>query len=152
MAPTPKQQLDSFIAKFSPPVAKDAKAILSAMRKLCPGAQELVYDNYNALAIGFANGERVRDVWFSVAIYPRWVSLFFFGTLPLADPTKRLKGTGKTTRHIVLSNGAATLKEPDVAALFAKALTKARQPFPGGRGKIIIKSVSAKQRPRRPGI
>jgi hypothetical protein len=147
---TPKQQLDSFIAKFSPPVAKDARGVLAAMRELCLGAHELVYDNYNALAIGFATGERVRDVWFSIAIYPRWVSLFFFGTLPLADPNKRLKGTGKTTKHIVLADGAATLKEADVAALIAKALAKSNHPFPGGRGKVIIKSVSAKQRPRRP--
>jgi hypothetical protein len=147
---TPKQQLDSFIAKFSPPIAKDAKGVLAAMRTLCPGAYELVYDNYNALAIGFSTSDRVRDVWFSVAIYPRWVSLFFFGTLPIADPTKRFKGTGKTTKHIVLNDGAATLKEPDVAVLFAAALKKAGHPFPGGRGKIIIKSVSAKQRPRRP--
>jgi hypothetical protein len=145
---TPKQQLDSFIAKFSPPVAKQARGVLAAMRKLCPGAQELVYDNYNALAIGFATGERVRDVWFSVAVYPRWVSLFFFNSLPLADPTKRFRGTGKTTRHIVLADGAATLQEADVAALIKASLKKVD--FPDGRGKIIIKSVSAKQRPRRP--
>ena len=150
MATTAKAQLDGFIAKFSPPVAKQARGVLTAMRKLCPGAHELVYDNYNALAVGFATGERVRDVWFPVAIYPRWISLFFFGTLPLADPTRRFRGTGKTTKHIVLTDGAATLKEADMVALVKGALKKVDPPFPGGRGKIIIKSVSAKQRPRRP--
>jgi hypothetical protein len=146
---TPKKELDGFIAKFTPDLAKEAKDVLARMRKLCPGAYELVYDNYNALAIGFADGDRARDVWFSIAVYPRWVSLFFFGTLPLKDVTKRLAGSGKTTKHIVLKNGAATLDEPDVAALIAAALKKAGHPFPGGRGKLIIKSVSAKQRPRR---
>jgi hypothetical protein len=120
------------------------------MRKLCPGAIELVYDNYNALAIGFATGERVKDAWFSVAVFPKWASLFFFRTLPLEDPEKRLKGTGSTTRHIVLANGAATLAEPAVAALIGQALDKAGRPFPGGKGRIVIKSVSPKQRPRRP--
>ncbi|HYS45422.1 MAG TPA: hypothetical protein VEM35_03240, partial [Rhizomicrobium sp.] len=91
-----KGQLDGFIARFDPVIARQTKAVLAAMRKLCPGAHELVYDNYNALAIGFASGTRVRDVWFSIAVYPRWVSLFFFGTLPLKDPTGRLKGAGKT--------------------------------------------------------
>ena len=146
---TARAELKGFLDKFDPAVARKAKAVLAKMRILCPGALELVYDNYNALAIGFATGERVRDVWFSVAVYPRWVSLFFFGTLPLKDPTRRLKGSGKTTKHVVLMEGVATLNAPDVQALVAAALKKAGHPFAGGRGKIIIKSVSAKQRPRR---
>jgi hypothetical protein len=110
---TPKAQLDSFLAKFTPEMAKSARGVLVATRKICPGAFELVYDNYNALAIGFATGERaVKDVWFSIAVYPKWASLFFFKSLPLKDPHKLLKGAGKTTRHIVLKDGAATLAEP----------------------------------------
>src|ERR1700744_1432703 len=89
----PKAQLDSFLAKFTPEVAKSAKGVLAAMRKICPGAFELVYDNYNALAIGFATGERVRDVWVSIEVYPKGASLFFFGTLPLKDTDKLLKGS-----------------------------------------------------------
>ena len=147
---SPKAQLDGFLDRFTPPLAKSARGVLAAMRRLCPGATELVYDNYNALAIGFATGERVKDVWFSIAIYPNWASLFFFKTLPLKDPDKLLKGAGSTTRHIVLKDGAATLTEPGVAALIAQALDKAGHPFPGGKGRIVIKSVSAKQRPRRP--
>jgi ABC-type uncharacterized transport system permease subunit len=85
VAETPKAQLDGFIAKFSPAVAKTAKAVIAALRKRMPGANLLVYDNYNALAVGFADGERVRDVYFSLAVYPNWVSLFFFRTLPLKD-------------------------------------------------------------------
>ena len=147
----PKAELNAFLAKFTPEMAKSTKGVLSRMRKLCPGALELVYDNYNALAIGFADGERVKDVWFSVAVYPKWASLFFFKTLPLKDPEKLLQGAGSTTRHIVLKDGAATLAEPAVAALIAQALDKAGQPFAkGGRGRIVVKSVSAKQRPRRP--
>jgi hypothetical protein len=148
---SPKQQLDAFLARFTPELAKSTRGVLAAMRKLCPGATLLVYDNYNALAIGFAMGERVKDVWFSIAVYPKWASLFFFKTLPLKDPKKLLKGAGSTTRHIVLKDGAKTLAEPGVAALIAQALDKAGQPFKtGGRGRIVIKSVSAKQRPRRP--
>jgi hypothetical protein len=53
-------QLASFIAKFTPEVAASAKEALARIRKRWPGAIELVYDNYNALAIGFAPTERVR--------------------------------------------------------------------------------------------
>ncbi len=151
MTSGPKAELDSFLAKFTPEMAKNAKGVLAAMRKICPGAIELVYDNYNALAIGFATGERVKDVWFSIAVYPNWASIFFFKTLPLKDPDKLLKGSGSTTRHIVLTEGAKTLAAQPVRALIDQALAKAGQPFgSGGKGRIVIKSISTKQRPRRP--
>lgn len=151
MNASPKAQLDSFTAKFTPEMAKSAKGVLAAMRKICPGAIELVYDNYNALAAGFATGERVKEVWFSIGVYPNWASIFFFKTLPLKDPDKLLKGSGSTTRHIMLTEGAKTLAAKPVRALIDQALEKAGQPFkPGGKGRIVIKSVSAKQRPRRP--
>src|ERR1700748_968160 len=135
MASSPKAELDSFLAKFTPEMAKSAKGVLAAMRKICPGAFELVYDNYKALAVGFATGERVRDVWFSIAVYPNWASIFFFKTLPLKDPDKLLKGSGSTTRHIVLSDGAKTLAAKPVRALIDQALKKADQPFrAGGKG------------------
>lgn len=146
---TPAKELDGFIAKYDPAIAKQAKAVLAKMRQRVPGAVELVYDNYNALAIGFATGEKVADIVFSIALYPRWISLFFANGA-LKDPSKRLKGSGKKIRHIVLEAGAKTLAEPDVAALMAQALAKVEKPFEGRR--LVIKSVSAKQRPRRPSV
>ena len=147
--PTPKKQLDGFIAKFEPKLAAEAAKVLAAMRKRLPGALELVYDNYNALAVGFARSERASDVVFSIAVYPKWISLFFFGGPKLKDPAKRLKGSGTRVRHIVLTDGAKTLAEPDVAALMAQAL-KLSPLDPKQKYRLIIKSISAKQRPRRP--
>lgn len=147
---TPKAELDSFVDKYTPEIARTVRRALAQMRKRCPGAHELVYDNYNALAVGFATGERVADALFSIVAYPKWVSIFFFKTLPLKDPGKRLAGSGKTTRHVVLDAKRA-LADPEVADLIAQALAKAGDPFAaGGRGRIVIKSVSAKQRSRRP--
>ncbi|HEY8696778.1 MAG TPA: hypothetical protein VIM02_04115, partial [Rhizomicrobium sp.] len=99
---TPKAELDTFLDKYTPEIARAMRRALGQMRKKCPGALELVYDNYNALAVGFATGERVADALFSVVAYPKWVSIFFFKTLPLKDPNKRLAGSGKTTKHVVL--------------------------------------------------
>jgi hypothetical protein len=148
---TPKAELDSFIDKYTPEMARAMRRALTQMRKTCPGALELVYDNYNALAVGFATGERVADVLFSIVAYPKWVSIFFFRTLPLKDPNKRLAGGGKTTKHVVL-DAELLLADPDVAALIDQALAKAGDPFAGGmRGRIVVKSISTKQRPRRPG-
>src|SRR5688572_16302910 len=57
----PKAQLEAFIAKFTPDVAAAARQALAKTRMLVPGAVELAYDNYNALAIGFGPTERASD-------------------------------------------------------------------------------------------
>ncbi len=147
---SPNKQLDGFVAKFSPEVATATKKALAAMRKRLPGALELVYDNYNALAIGFGPTERTSEVIFSIAVYPRWVSLFFYYGAKLKDPKKVLKGSGNQVRHIVLDT-TARLADPDVSALMDHALAQAKVPLdPKQKPRIIIKSISAKQRPRRP--
>jgi len=149
-SPDPERQLACFIAKFTPDVAELAEAILNQMRKRYPTALELVYDNYNALAIGFSPTERASDGIFSIALYPKWVSLFFLQGASLPDPAKLLKGSGKVAKHIVLSN-LAMLDDPGVKALMNAAVARARVPFdPKGAHRLIIKAVSAKQRPRRP--
>jgi hypothetical protein len=87
---------------------------------------------------------------FSIALYPRWVSLFFMHGPKLADPKKRLKGGGTLVRHIVL-DGPDTLDDPAVKALMAQAMARADPPIdPTQKRRLVIKSVSAKQRPRRP--
>jgi hypothetical protein len=110
----------------------------------------MVYDNYNALAVGFAPAERVSDAILSVAFYPRWVSVFFLQGVGLPDPAGVLRGTGSVVRHVVLDSIEA-LDQPEIAALIAAALASARVTLtPDAVGRLIIKSVSAKQRPRRP--
>ena len=148
---SPAAELNGFLAKYSPEIASRAKSALVKMRQLLPGAIELVYDNYNALAIGFASTERVSDVVFSIALYPRWISLFFLQTgAQLNDPKRLLKGSGTRIRHIVLES-ADDLDKQDIRVLMAEALELAYVPFDAAqKNRIVIKSISAKQRPRRP--
>jgi hypothetical protein len=145
-----EDQLASFLARFTPEVAALAKSIRAAMRKQYPFALELVYDNYNALAIGYCPSERPSEGIFSIAVFPQWVSLFFLQAAGLSDPDKILKGSGNVAKHVRLPS-AKTLSEPAVAALMADATQKAKVPFdPDNKHRLIIRSVSAKQRPRRP--
>jgi hypothetical protein len=145
-----ERQLAGFMARFTDEVATLAEAILGEMRRLYPTALELVYDNYNALAIGFGPTERASDAVFSIALFPRWVSLFFLQANGLPDPEKILRGKGSVARHVVLPS-PATLHEPAVAELMREAVARAKVPFdPRGAHRLIVKSISAKQRPRRP--
>jgi hypothetical protein len=146
---TPAKQLAEFLEKFEPRVAKLAGGALAALRKRLPGAFELVYDNYNALAIAFSPRDTSSAAIFSIAVYPRWVSLFFAQGARLPDPKNLLKGSGNKMRHLVL-NKAEDISSPDVESLIASALELAKQPFdPLARRQLIIKAVAAKQRPRR---
>jgi uncharacterized protein DUF1905 len=151
-ADTPAQVLARALDAFDPAIARQTRAVLAAMRRRLPGAVELLYDNYNALAIGFAPTERASDAVFSIAVYPRWVSLFFLKDgVHLPDPAGRLRGGGTKVRHIVLERGARTLDEPEVRALMAEALRRAGDPFdPRQKRRLLVKSVSARRRPRRP--
>jgi hypothetical protein len=145
---SPRQQLVVFMSRYTPAVQSVAKKTLAKLRKRVPGASELVYDNYNALAVGFAPTDRTSDAVFSIALYPRWVSLFFLGGAKLRDPARILKGTGSRVRHIVLRS-ADDLDAPEVVALIEQAKERSATPFPSNtRGRIIVKSVSANQRPR----
>jgi len=147
---SPAQQVAGFIAKFDPSVAKVTRAARSVLRRRFPTAIELVYDNYNALAIGYSSTERTSDVLFSLAVYARGVNLYFMYGRSLPDPDKLLQGSGSQGAFVRLDD-VAVLDEPGVKALIAAAVKHAEPPLaPRGRGYTIVKSISAKQRPRRP--
>jgi hypothetical protein len=138
-----------FIGKFDPKAASLIRACRAEMRKLLPTAIELVYDNYNFFVIGYSPTERASDAIFSIAAAANGVGLAFLQGATLSDPKKLLLGSGKKNRFVRLPT-LATLKCPDVRELIHAALTQARTPLPPtGGGYLIIKSVSAKQRPRR---
>jgi len=148
---TPKQQLESFMSRYTPAVAACGRRALVKMRKLVPGAVELVYDNYNALVIGFGPSERASEAIFSVALYPRWVNLFFLQGADIPDPGGLLRGEGKFVRSIVLGEDASELDQPRIRKLIAEAVRRAKVPLEGKKPRrLVIRSISAKQRPRRP--
>jgi hypothetical protein len=142
-------QIESFIAKFSDGVAAQIRAARANMRRRLPGAVELVYDNYNALAIGYGASEALKDVVFSIACFPRWVRLFFFHGADLDDPAGLLEGQGAQVRSLKLPT-LAVLDDPKVQALMAQALANAPPIDPSRPNRSVVKSVSPNQRRRRP--
>ena len=146
---SPSKQVAAFIAKFDPAIAKLVRSARTLLRKRYPTAIELVYDNYNALAIGYSSTERTSDVLFSLAVYARGVNLYFMYGRSLPDPQRVLQGSGNQGGFVRLTD-LRVLDQPDVKALMRAAVTQADPPLPvRGRGRTIIKSISSKQRPRR---
>src|SRR5690349_6775511 len=95
-----RAQLEGFIDKYDPKVAALGRKALAMMRKRLPGSLETVYDNYNALAVGFTGTNKVSKTPLSIALYPRWITLFFLYGAALPDPKRRLEGAGSQVRSI----------------------------------------------------
>jgi hypothetical protein len=142
-------QIEGFIDKFSDAVAAEIRAVRAEMQRRLPGAFELVYDNYNALAIGYGASAKLEDVVFSIACFPRWVRLFFFHGADLDDPEGLLEGAGAQVRSLKLTN-LTVLDDPRVQSLMAQALARARPIDATQPSRSLVKSVSPNQRRRRP--
>ena len=144
-----EQQLAAFIDKFEPAHRTLIRSVRKALRKGMPTAYELAYDNYNFFVIGYSPTERPSDAVLSIAAGANGVGLCFIQGAKLRDPNNVLQGSGKQTRFVRLES-TATLARPEVDALISAALDEAKVPMrPKGRRELIIRSVSAKQRPRR---
>lgn len=129
-------------------MAKRIRSVRAALRAMFPGAFELVYDNYNFFVIGYSATERPSDCIVSLAANAKGVGLSFYYGATLPDPHGLLQGSGNQNRFIRLES-AATLVRLEVRELIDAAVRQARTPLSAGAGRLVIRSVSAKQRPRR---
>ncbi len=110
----------------------------------------MVYDTFNALVIGFCPGDRASEATLSIALYPRWVNLYFLDGVALSDPAKLLRGSGNRVRSIRLED-PKVIDTPPVKALISEATRSADAPFDPKRARrLVIKAIAPKRRPRRP--
>ncbi len=135
--------------KFTPEMAKAIRAVRAALRKRLPTANELGYDNYNFFVIGYSSTLRPSDSFVSLVADAHGVRLAFYYGSTLPDPAGILQGSGNQNRFIRLES-ARDLGKPEVEALIRAAIAQGKAPLAAsGRGMLVIRSVSAKQRPRR---
>jgi len=144
-----EKQLATFIAKFDSPMVRLIRPVRTALRKRLPAANELVYDNYNFFVIGYCPTERPSDCIVSIAAGANGVGLSFYWGATLPDPHGILLGEGSQNRFVRIES-VETLSRPEVEALITAAIAQGKAPLSAsGAGKLIIRSISAKQRPRK---
>ena len=150
MTDTAATQLKAMLTRFEPSIQRLARDARARLRRRLPAASELVYDNANALAIGFAASERPSDVIVSLAVYARGVNLYFIYGAVLDDPHHLLQGSGNQGRFVRLES-ADMFDRPEIDALIAAAIAESDTPLPrSGRGRLIINSISPKRRAHQP--
>ena len=145
-------RLEGFLAEYLPETAALMRDARARLQRLFPDAVELVYDNYNALVIGFGPSERPSEAPLSLALAPRWVSLCFLQAAGLPDPAGLLQGSGTVARHVKIHR-AEEMDAPAVRELIRRAAERAGMSTrrEGEGRKVVIRSISPRRRPRRPG-
>lgn len=142
-----RNQLDGFIAKFSSANQSLIHEARTALRRLLPGTNELVYDNYNFFVIGYCPTERPSDCIVSIAASAKGVAISFYRGAELIDSKNILLGSGNQNRYIRFTS-LAVLDDQRIVELIAQAASLGHAVDRTSESKLIVRSVSAKQRTR----
>ena len=145
------KELTTFLKPFPENVRQTALWLREFVWDLYPDSNELIYDNYNALAIGFSPSDRSGDAFCHIAVYSKYVNFGFNRGSEIADPEHRLVGSGSLVRHLKVSD------KSDFPKAYMKKLLKEAQRNSRARlkerkqilkGATIVKSISpVKRRP-----
>ena len=104
MAREPLSDLLKFLKPFDEKVQKTALQVREFVLNMFPDSNELIYDNYNALAIGYSLTDKQKEMFCHIAIYSKYVNIGFDRGVDLDDPKQVLKGTGTRIRHITVTD------------------------------------------------
>jgi hypothetical protein len=145
--PSANAQFAAFLSRFPPEIVALVKRCLPKIRRAVPCSYQLVYDYSNSLVVAFGMSERGYEAIVAIAIFPRWVRLYFDKSLP--DPKGLLEGSGTKVRSVTVK-AASDLDHRDLQALFKAAIKHAGVVFPRTRTtRMVIKSESKKRKPKR---
>ncbi len=145
--PGPGAQFSAFLSRFPPEIVALVKRCLPKLRRALPVTHELVYDYSHSLVVSFGMSERGYEAIVAVAIFPRWVRLYFDKSLP--DPKGLLEGSGTKVRSVTIG-AASDLDHGDIHDLIRAAIQHAGVTFPRtGAPQIVIKSDAKKRKPKK---
>jgi hypothetical protein len=151
LAKEDKSDLLAFLKPFPPEVQDTALWLRDFVWLLYPKTNELIYDNYNALAFGWSPTDRVGHTFCNIAVGRTSYNVhfgFYWGT-QIADPEKKLIGEGNQYRYILVKNKndfpKAYMKNL-LQAAFVNSLAKVKDPKQLMEGMTILKSVSSSKR------
>jgi len=153
------------LLKFLHPFSTEITDLVMWLRDfawdLYPQSNELIYDNYNAVAIGWSPTDRIGHIFCSIAVgrSSKNIHFGFYWGSELSDPDKILLGEGHQYRYVLVRNKETfpkTYIEKLVEEAFNNSLAKVKDKKQLLNGQTIVKSVSEKKRAEkiqsRPGI
>ena len=143
------------LLKFLSPYPQEVQGIVLWLRdfvwELYPKTNELIYDNYNAVAFGWSITEKLGHTFCSVAAMSKYAHFGFYWGSQIADPEKLLLGKGNQYRYILVKTKEDFPKayvKKLLKEAYANSLAKVIDKKEIVNGKTIVKSISpVKKRP-----
>ncbi len=151
MAREDKSDLLKFLKPFPTGVRETALWLRDFVWDLYPKTNELIYDNYNALAFGWSPTDRVGHTFCSIAVGRTSYNVhfgFYWGN-QIADPEKKLLGKGNQYRYILVKDKNAfpkTYIKKLLKEAYANSLAKVKDPKQLMEAKTMVKSISSTKR------
>jgi len=143
------------LLKFLKPFSKEIIEIVLGLREfvwdLYPQANELIYDNYNALAFGWSPTDKVGHTFCSIAVgrTSKNIHFGFYWGSEISDPKKMLIGQGNQYRYILVPNleefPKAYIKKL-IKEAYQNSLSKVKDKKQIVNGQTITKSISPVKR------
>jgi hypothetical protein len=120
----PDPQLLEFLLRYDPGVRELLLAVRRIVLREIPSVSETVNDVFYAVTVGFTFSGRVKEVFCYVVAYSTYVNLGFARGAELPDLHRRLKGAGKSHRHLRIQT-QADLDDPEVLRFIRLAADRA---------------------------
>ena len=144
-------QLKKFIQPYPKEIQELALWLRNFVWELYPNCNELIYDNYNAVAFGWSLTEKLSHTFCSIALMSKYVHFGFYWGSEISDPEKKLLGKGNQYRYVIVNNKEAFPKayiKKLLKEAHANSLSKVKDRTEIKKGLTVIKSISpVKKRP-----
>jgi len=145
------KDLSRFLNPFSKEIIERVLWLREFIWDLYPQTNELIYDNYNALAVGWSPTDRVGHTFCSIAVgrTSNNVHFGFYWGSEISDPDKILLGEGNQYRYILVPDKNTFPKayiKKLVKEAYANSLKKVKDKKQIMNGQTMVKSISTKKR------
>lgn len=146
------------LLKFLKPFDDEIKDIVLWLRAfvwdLYPQANELIYDNYNALAFGWSPTDRVGHTFCNIAVgrTSKNIHFGFYWGSEITDPEKKLIGNGNQYRYMLVKNQKdfpKTYIKKLLKEAYSNSVAKLKDVRQFMEGKTITKSISPIKRTKK---
>lgn len=146
------QDLLKFLKTFSSEIQMTVLKLREFVWDMYPQTNELIYDNYNALAFGWSPTDKVGHTFCSIAVgrSSKNIHFGFYWGSEIKDPDKILLGQGNQYRYILVENFETfprTYIRKLIADAYDNSLRKVKDKKQILNGLTITKSISGKKRP-----
>jgi hypothetical protein len=138
-------ELNRFLQPYPDAIREIVLWLREFVWDLYPNANELIYDNYNALALGWSLSDKASHLFCNIAVYSKYVHFGFYYGSQIGDPEKILLGKGNQYRYIIVKT-KTDLPKTYIKKLLKEAyvysLSKLKDQKQLLKGTTITKSIS----------